>query len=603
MSVATQLDATGFDAAPDARRVFSDLNVMVAGQGGDGSLTIITLLTQVLSRRGFQLYSARNVASRIKGGHAAAMLRGSTVARGCMGDRIDLLVAFDEEAIEVAGRSVAADGIVIFDASRGAPPDGYLADTVRLFAVPFGRMAVRDLRRDLFKNSLGFGLLARILGVADDEAVDCLRHRFRRLPERLVNANIEALHMGLAYADENGLAEGEGPWRLAETEHAERLLISGNEAAALGFLVAGGRFYAGYPITPATELLDWLTKRLPAYGGMAIQAEDELSAINMAIGAALTGVRAMTGSSGPGIALMQEGFSHLGSAEIPLVIVDCQRAGPSTGMPTKPEQSDLAMLALGGHGDVARVVLTPGNPRDCFELSAFATNLAQRLQSPVILALDQAVSQDSVTIEPFDLGSVTIEHGKRLSPDQVAGLDEYRRYRVTDDGVSPWAVPGTPGGESLVTGNERDEWGLVTTDPANRRRMVEKRARKIELARGDLPKAHRWGDPEADIGLLGVGMQGGIIVEAAERLSDRGIAVQCLRPRTLWPVPDETLDFVRQRRRVYVVEHNASAQLARILMAAGAPAERIHNVLKYDGTPFTPAEVVDAVLAHEAGAP
>ncbi|MFP6743290.1 MAG: 2-oxoacid:acceptor oxidoreductase subunit alpha [Alphaproteobacteria bacterium] len=603
MSAAVPQAEVTVDAAPGAQRVLSDINVKVAGQGGDGSLTIITLLTQVLSRRGFHLYSARDVASRIKGGHAAATLRGSTVARGGMGDHIDLLVAFDEEAIELVGAAVAPDGIVIYDASRGPLPDGYLADTVRVFAVPFGRMAVRDLRRDLFKNSVAFGLLARILDIGDDEAEGCMRQRFKRLPERLINANLEAVYKGHAYADDNGLGEGQGPWRLSGAAPAKRVLMGGNDAVAFGFLAAGGRFYAGYPITPATELLDWLSARLPAFGGVAIQAEDELSAINMAIGAAITGTRAMTGSSGPGIALMQEALSHLGSAEIPLVIVDSQRAGPSTGMPTKPEQSDIAMLALGGHGDIPRVVLAPGNPRECFDIGVLATNLAQRLQSPVIIALDQAVAQDAMTVEPFDLDGVTIEHGKRLSPDDVACLDEYRRYQITDDGVSPWAVPGTPGGESLVTGNERNEWGLVSTNPENRVRMMDKRARKVDLVRESLPGAHRFGDPDAAIGLLGVGMQGGVMIEAAERLIDAGVAVQVLRPLTLWPVAEETLAFIRQRRRVYVIEHSASAQLYRVLAAGGASTEALESILKYDGTPFRPAELVDAVMAGEGGKP
>jgi 2-oxoglutarate ferredoxin oxidoreductase subunit alpha len=576
----------------------SDLNVMVAGQGGDGSLTVITLLGNLLGRRGFHLYVARDVASRIKGGHAAALLRGTIEPRNCIAGEIDLLMAFDAEAIEKAGSRMAADGIVIFDSSAGGPPTGRLPDGVEVYEVPFARLAVRDLRRDLFKNSFGFGLVTRILSVDDDEAAETLEARFARRPP-LVDANLRALRAGFAYADEQGLDRGRGPLRLALAARSERILISGNHALAFGFVAAGGRFFAGYPITPASEILDFLEAHLPTYGGTAIQAEDELAAVNMALGASLTGTRAMVATSGPGIALMQEGVSHAGSAEIPLVVVDCQRAGPSTGMPTKPEQSDIGMLVHGGNGDFPRIVLAPGDPADCFNLAVAATGLARRIQGPVYLMLDQAVAQDSSTVAPFDVARVPVETGAALTRAEVENLSEYRRYLVTADGVSPWAVPGTPHGMNLVTGNERDEWGKVSAEPANRALMVDKRAGKLDAVLDDLPRAHRFGFPSAPIGILGVGMQAGVMREAVQRLADDGVEVAGLQPRTLWPVPAETTDFVAGRRRVYVVEHNHEAQLARLIAAAGAPNGRIRHVLRYDGTPFHAGQLAELILDAE----
>jgi 2-oxoglutarate/2-oxoacid ferredoxin oxidoreductase subunit alpha len=586
----------------ETRRKIDDLNVMVAGQGGDGSLTVASLVGVLLGRRGFGMYTARDVASRIKGGHAAALIRGSIASRGCMGDELDLLVAFDEEAVERGGRWLAEDGIVVFDASGGPVPREHLPAGATVYEVPFARMAVRDLRRDLFKNSLGFGVVARILSVRDDEAADVLAQRFAHLRPEVAEANLGALRAGFAYADEHGLRADAGPLLLDSAPKSNRILFSGNEAVAFGFLVAGGRFFAGYPITPATEILSWLERRLPEFGGVAIQAEDELAAVNMAIGAAMTGTRAMTATSGPGISLMQEGVSHLGSAEIPLVVVDSQRSGPSTGMPTKPEQSDIGMLVHGGNGDFPRIVLAPATPRDCFELAAAATNLAQEIQGPVYLILDQAVSQDSVTVEPFDIGAIEPAPGKRLSSDDLAAATEYRRYLVTDDGVSPWAVPGTPGGMSLVTGNERTEWGHVSTEAGNRTTMLDKRMRKIELVRDELPLGHRWGDPNAAAGMLGIGMEVGAMEEATERLAAAGIAVSGLQPRTLWPVLDETIEFVRSRQRVYVVEHNAEGQLAHLIASVGAPHERLRSILKYDGIQFRPGELANLILEGEGGA-
>ena len=580
----------------------TDLNAMVAGQGGDGSLTVITLLGNLLGRRGFHLYTAREVASRIKGGHAAALLRGTTVRRNCMGDHIDLFMAFDAEAIELAGHRVAADGIVVYDSSAGEIESRHLAESVTVYQVPFARLAVRDLRRDLFKNSFGFGLITRILSVDDDEAAEMLQARFARRPA-LVEPNLRALRVGFAYADEHGLTPGNGPRHLTRVEPTDRILISGNHALGLGFLAAGGRFFAGYPITPATEILEFLQQHLPTFGGVVVQAEDELAAVNMALGAALTGTRSMVATSGPGIALMQEGVSQAGSAEIPLVIVDCQRSGPSTGMPTKPEQSDIGMLIHGGNGDFPRIVLAPGDPDDCFALAVAATGLARRIQSPVYLMLDQAVAQDSATVIPPDVAAVTVEPGKVLDAAAVVAGAEYRRYAVTDDGVSPWAVPGTPAGMNLVTGNERDEWGRVSTNPGNRVAMADKRARKIDAVVGDLPTGHRFGNPRAPIGVLGVGMQSGVMREAVEQLHLAGVEVAGYQPRTIWPVLDETLDFVAGIDQVYVVEHNHEGQLTQLIASAGASREGLTSILKYDGIPFHPGELAARIIAAEEGAP
>jgi 2-oxoglutarate ferredoxin oxidoreductase subunit alpha len=303
----------------------------------------------------------------------------------------------------------------------------------------------------------------------------------------------------------------------------------------------------------------------------------------------------MTASSGPGIALMQEGVGHLGSAEIGVVVVDCQRAGPSTGMPTKPEQSDLGMLIHGSNGDIPRVVLAPGDPAEAFELTVLATNLAERYQGPVYLALDQAVSQNPATVERFDLAAVRVDRGKRLTPEETAELGEYRRYALDGDGVSPWAPAGTPGGRSLVTGNERDEWGRVTTVPAVRVRMVEKRLRKLEAIRADLPRGRRGGDPAAGIALAGFGMHAHLLDETAERLADEGLPVQTLALRTLWPVLEDVAETAA-RCRLYVVEQNATAQYTRALAEAGVRAEPI---LRFDGVPFRPGELAGQVLARE----
>ncbi len=578
-----------------------EFGVMVGGQGGDGSLTLVNLVGDLFASRGYHLYHSRNVASRIKGGTATASLRASLMRRGCLGDRIDLVVAFDVQAIAQARPWLDARSQVIFDSSDGPLDQDGLPAGIKVIEVPLARLAVRDMRRDLYKNSLAFAIAARLVGAADAVAEATLRSSLAELPEPVVEANVGALRKGFEYADEAGITQGQSPWTIASGTARDLISITGNEATAFGFLVAGGRFFAGYPITPATEILEWLTARLPEFGGIAIQVEDELSAINMALGAAMTGTRAMTASSGPGIALMQEGIGHLGSAEIGLVVVDCQRAGPSTGMPTKPEQSDIGMLVYGANGDIPRVVLAPGDPGDAFELTVLATNVAERYQGPVYIALDQAVAQDAAAVPRFDLDSVAIDHGSKVGAAELSTLREYRRYALNSrgGGISPWVPVGTAGGQHLVTGNEHDEWGLVSTLPANRVQMVEKRARKLEAIRPSLPRARPFGDPGADIALIGFGLDTGVMMEAVARLAERGLPVRGLQVRTLWPVLEDVQQAISECRHAYLVEHNASGQYAQVLASRGIPTGRLRSVLRFDGLPFRPAELVEEIARRE----
>ncbi|MDE3111344.1 MAG: 2-oxoacid:acceptor oxidoreductase subunit alpha [Chloroflexota bacterium] len=576
-----------------------DITIVAAGQGGDGSVTLVSALGELFAGRGYHVYEAREVASRVKGGVAAASLRASVDPKRCLGDATDLLVAFDAAALEQNASALAPHAYVVYDSSEGPAPRGRIPATASVIEAPLSRLAVRDLRRDLYKNSVALGLAARLLGAPDALTEETLTTHLGKLSEQLRAANVRALRAGFAYADEAGLTAGSASWSLDRIEAEERVLMTGNEAIAFGFLAAGGRFFAGYPITPASEILEWLAERLPSFGGVVVQAEDELAAVNMTMGAALTGTRAMTASSGPGIALMQEGVGHAASAEIGIVIVDCQRAGPSTGMPTKPEQSDIGMLISGGNGDIPRIVLAPGDPREAFELTVLACDLADRYQGPVYVASDQALSQNATTIRPPDVRGISPDRGKLLREVDLRDAAEFRRYSLNGygDGVSPWTAFGTPGGQHLVTGNERDEWGLVTTAPAMRTRMTEKRMRKLETVRDSLPRAVVSGDPKAEIALVGSGLETGVMREAAERLAASGVATKVVQIRTLWPILEDVLEAL-DGCRAYVVEHNATGQYAAALSAAGAAA-RVHSILRYDGLPFRPSELVAAVEEKE----
>ena len=574
-----------------------DLNVIAAGQGGDGSLTVVNVLADVLRSSGMRVYTERDVLSRIKGGITAATLRAFAGDRLCIGSHIDLLVAFDLGAIRKHAYRLNDDSVVIYDNSGGSIGDDWGVPTgARLIGVPLSRLAVRTFRRDIYKNSISFAVMGRLLGLDDDEMRRAFDRRFSRRGAQALKYNLDALTVGLSLADEVGLTKDAGMYEIVPIDAKPHMLITGNEAFAFGFLVAGGRFYAGYPITPSTEIMEWLMKWMPKYGGIVRQVEDELSAINMSIGAALTGTRAMCATCGPGLSLMQEGIGQLGMAEIPLVIVDAQRGGPSTGLPTKPEQSDINLLVYGGHGDFPRVVLAPSHPEECFYIAIKATNLAERYQCPIFIASDQALSQNTATVDPFKLEEIDIDRGKRLDAEALAAMDVYKRYEFTADGVSAFSPPGTPGGMCLKTGNEHDEYGHVSTDPINRKRMMDKRMQKMQTMLPELPRALSHGLADAEIGFIGVGLAYGVILEAMDLLADRGIATQYHQLRTLWPVLEETVAFTHSRSKVYVVEYNATGQLAQLIIGQGGDAERIENLIKYDCMPMRAEEIVDRVV-------
>ncbi len=574
-----------------------DLNVIVSGQGGDGSLTVINILADVLRSAGMRAYTERDVLSRIRGGITAATLRAYNGERQCIGSQIDLLVSFDLLAVKNHAYRLNDRSIVIYDNSGGfLPDDSGIPEGARVICLPFSRCAVSNFRRDLYKNSISFAVVGRLIGLKDDDMRRSFEKRFARHGAQSLKYNLDALEVGCELADEVGLAANEGIYQIVSADSKPHMLITGNEAVAFGFTVAGGRFYAGYPITPSTDIMDWLVKWLPKFGGVVRQAEDELSVINMAIGAALTGTRTMVATSGPGLSLMQEGIGQLGMAEIPLVIVDAQRCGPSTGMPTKPEQSDINIMAYGGHGDFPRIVLAPGTPEECFFMTAEACNLAEQYQVPVIMALDQGLSQNLATIDPFDLEKVKIKRGKRIDAESLQGTEIYKRYAFSEDGISAFTEPGTPGGMWLVTGNEHDEFGHVSTDPDNRVRMVQKRQRKMKAMQADLPRAVTHGIETAEIGFLGVGITYGVINEAMDILAERNINSQFHQLRTIWPMLEETPEFTRRCRHVFVVEYNSTGQLATLIVAHGGEGAHIHSVLAYDGMPLQAEGLVQEVI-------
>jgi 2-oxoglutarate/2-oxoacid ferredoxin oxidoreductase subunit alpha len=577
------------EATPDARPrpvELADLSVMIGGQGGDGTLTVSDLLGRYFRKRGLYVYTSRNVLSRIRGGHADASVRASRDPISAVKAQVDVLVAFDQQAIDLGRAELAPHGFVLYDSTS------FRSDLPNAAGFPFATLVGGPLGQPIFKNTAAYGALSVVFGFDVAQTRSVIEERFRRRGGEALEKNLKALEIGRKAALES--AGCPDRFSVVEGDAHDLILTTGNQAVALGFAVGGGRFFAGYPITPATEVMEYLQRYLPPLGGVVRQAEDELAAVNMVIGASYAGARAMTSTSGPGLSLMTEGIGHAGAAEIPILVADCQRVGPSTGEPTRHEQSDLSHLAHLGHGEFPRFILAPSDPVDCFGLTVEALNLADRWRLPVILLLDQALCQNTTTSRRFDLSGVVVDRGTRLTPEKVAALAEYKVYGHSEDGVSPWAIPGTPGLWSEVTGNEHDEWGHVSVDPVNRRKMMRKRMEKMRRARDELPAGRLFGPPGAKVGLVGFGSTSGPIFEAQRLLESRGVPTRYYQARTVFPVPAHELDpFLGSVETAYIVEHNYTGQFARLVREA-LPWHhaKLRSILKYDGASFRAPEIV-----------
>lgn len=572
----------------------SELTWMVGGQQGEGIESTGYVLSAGLNRLGYHIYGYRTFSSRIKGGHTNFRIRIATRRVLANSDHVDVLIAFDRDSVRRNAAQLTPGAVVVIDDEEAHPQLPEAGDGVRVLGVPLTGIA-RDVGGVIMKNMVGAGASAALLGLPVDAFDDLIAERFGSKGEKVVEANRRAFRAG--YERLAGQAAC-SDLRLEAGDGRRRYTMTGDDAAGFGALVGGCRLIAAYPITPASDIMHWLVPKLPQFGGVVVQTEDEIAAITLAVGAGYAGVRAMTATSGPGFSLMMEALGYAGMIEAPVVIVDVQRAGPSTGMPTKHEQSDLFEMLYGSHGDLPRIVLAPATAEECFYGAAEAFNLAERYQTPVILAMDLAVGLAIQTVDDLDFSRVKIDRGLVAAPEELGPEDaDFKRYRFTDSGISPRSLPGMPGGLHLATGLEHDETGHITEDRRNRVRMTDKRLRKFQSVElNDAIPPVTFDGPEApDLLLLGWGSTYGPLAEARERLERQGASVAHGHIRLLEPLPAGVLaSRIAQARRVVVVENNARGQLARLLRQeiGTADKDRLHSVLKYDGTPFLPSEIV-----------
>jgi len=573
--------------------ILNNIEVLFGGQAGDGSLTTGDLIATVFKRMGLDVYTFKDFPSRIRGGHTNYIIRAGEHPHYGVADFVDAMVAFDLECVEKHIEEMRPGGFVIFDSTSEQLNEAVRRDDVYFYEVPLAKIAKEQLGLELVRNTISLGVLAQLTGMEPEIVRALVTRQYERKGEKVVGQNIAAVEAGENYVKQH--FERPSGYGLKARPDVNRLIMMGNDAIGYGALAAGCRFMAGYPITPATDILEWMAKHAPKYGGVVVQAEDELAAINMIIGAAWAGTRSMTATSGPGQALMTEGIGLAGVTETPIVIVECARAGPSTGMPTKTEQSNLNHLIFSGHGEIPKVVLAPGTVEESFYLTVAAFNLAEKYQLPVFIISEQALCQSKETTPRLDISAVTVDRGK-LHLNGALEFGKYKRFEFTDDGVSPRAIPGTEGGMHLVPGSEHNDAGVITEDASNRVRIMDKRMQKLESMKRDLPKPNVLGDRTAKVAFIGYGSNRGPIAESQDRLAAAGVKTRFLQLRTLWPFPEaEVREFVKGADHIFVVENNMTGQVDRLVRYVTGPLPNLHRVLKYSGRPFRPIEIIDAV--------
>ncbi|WP_209812204.1 2-oxoacid:acceptor oxidoreductase subunit alpha [Ammoniphilus resinae] len=569
----------------------SEVSCLVGGMQGEGIESVGEILAKALGRNGYYLFGYRNFSSRIKGGHSDFHLRIGKDPVYNASERFELILAFDHESIELHQRSLIDGGVILFDPKTVKIDQITIRGGIQSIAFPFSDMAA-ELGSKQMKNMVAVGAACALFDQPIGVFGDAVREQFAKKGEAIVEKNMAAVKKGHEFLQE--LMDTRFPLE-KQPQSGQRLFLSGNDAISIGAVLGGCRFMAGYPITPASDILENLVQMLPNYGGVAVQTEDELAAIAMVIGAGYAGTRAMTATAGPGISLMQEAIGLAGATETPIVIVDTQRGGPSSGMATKIEQSDLHAMITGTHGEAPRIVLAPSTVEEAMLDMPKAFNLAEKYQCPVFVASDLVLSTSKQTCEManLQLEDIQIDRGKRVAETELAmsGDRVYKRFAITDDGITARSIPGQKKGMHHVTGIEHGPTGHPSENPANRVAQMSKRARKLQcVPMNDAIKYE--GIPQAEVLLIGFGSTYGAIREARLWMQKEGAAVGHVHVRMLHPLPAaEISQYTEKAKTIIVVEQNSTGQLANLLKQHISIHAKLHPCLKFDGVPISPSEI------------
>ncbi len=568
--------------------------VAIGGAAGQGVATPGDVFAKIFARRGLHLNAYNAYQSIIRGGHTFLTIRAGIEEVTCFGDRIDLLIPLNQDSMDRHLGLMKPGSAVVYNADTIRP--GPHATAAQLCPLPVNQLS-KGSRSKVEQNTLALAASLKMMGVGFEPLAEILTEQFMRKGDKVVTENLNIARLGYDYAAANFLPFA-SPIPMSGMQYA---VLSGNIALAMGGAAAGVKFYCAYPMSPSTGVLHWMAAHAREAGIMVRQVEDEIGVINMAIGAAHAGVRAMCATSGGGFALMTEGLGMSAMMETPVVVVDVQRAGPSTGVPTKTEQGDLWQMLGAGFGDFPRLIAAPTDIADCFKLVPEMHNLADRFQCPGIILGDLLLSEGRSSVDPKQLNFDTkIDRGEMIvSADPTKETNGYKRYKITESGISPRAIPGVPGHTHTAATDEHDEDGVLISDeftnPAKRRAMMEKRQRKVSGIEAAVELPALIGPADADVTLVGWGSTKGVIREAVAILNEEGISTNQLQIRWLVPLHGKAiLNILELSKYTIIVENNYSGQFARYLRSETSYVPNGY-IRKYDGEPFMPHHIVEAV--------
>ena len=578
--------------------MLNNMSIKIGGEAGQGMESTSAGFAKALARGGLQVQLLQDFMSRIRGGHNFSQIRVSEKPVYVHSRQIQLLLAFNEETIEYHKHELAPGGGIIYDSSFAVNADELKTMGLKPIPLPLIQIA-KDVGGDkVMQNTAAVGATAGLTGYPYERIADVISQNFRRKGDEVVNSNLKVAQA--AYDLTQKGHAGNFGWTLSPIPGGSRMMMHGNHALALGAIAAGCKFIAAYPMTPGTTIIEYLTAKANRFGIMTKQVEDEIAAILMAIGAANGGVRAMTSTSGGGFSLMVEALGMAGITETPLVVVLAQRTGPSTGMPTRTEQADLRFALHASQGEFPRIVLAPGSIEQCFEAGWRAFNLAEKYQLPVIILTDlmQAFTSRTIESSSIDLANVHIDRGALISPEEAAQLTEYKRHALTESGISPRLIPGLSKATVFTTSDEHSEYGYIVESAGERVQMMEKRMRKVDLAVQEMRDPLLYGPAKADLTLIGWGSTYGALREATDILNADGVSANCLHFSDIWPFPAERVNAILENCRYLVaVEGNFTGQFAGLLrQETGRKVD--HKILRYDGRPFAPEDIVERVKSE-----
>jgi 2-oxoglutarate ferredoxin oxidoreductase subunit alpha len=572
-----------------------DFNILVGGEAGQGVQSVGMILAKTLAYGDFNVFADQDYESRIRGGHNFFRVRVKESKVLALSPSLDILVALNKETIDLHEKELKSGGVIIYDGEPLNTP----ADDKKYIYIPLGKLAEDTVKNQLMANTVAAGAVLGLIGYDFDLLAFILKSEFARHGEKIVKDNITAAWAGYNLAQQRG-AGLDFPALKPTIGNVHKLLLTGNEALCLGAMAGGCKFVAGYPMTPSSSILEYIADKGRQYGVVMLHVEDEISAMNMAVGAGYTGVRAMVATSGGGFSLMVEGLALAGMTETPVVAVLGQRPGPATGLPTRTEQGELWFALHAGHGEFPRAVLAPSTAEEAFYAAIKAFNLAEKYQTPVIILTDHHLASSYTTVERFDLSRVKIERGELLSDEAAQETTDYLRHLITSSGISPLALPGQ--GKALVVtdSDEHDEAGHMIEDAATRNMQVQKRLRKLNGLRREIAEPMLKTSPGAGATLIGWGSTYGAIKEAAAILMEDGQQVNTLHISEIWPFPSEKVAAVLGNSgKNIVIEGNATGQMAGLIRReTGIKVDA--SILKFDGRPFSPVEIVNR-LREEVG--